>query len=253
MATLLLHGLAMAASKKKAPPPPPPALFEEPLVIALAVLAVTALLVASYILNGGAGKVAICELGVAGRPCGAGPRKSISPQATPSRSHLDRAPSRSFVPERSMQCSGCVKLTQLGGKCTIEYDVRGLTPGPHGFHIHESADFSNGCVSAGPHYNPFGKKHGGPDDKERHVGDLGNITADATGVAKGKINSTMVKLSGPYTVIGRSIMVHADPDDLGKGDNSQPGPPPKNGHCSLVTGNAGARIACGEITLPGKK
>ena len=65
-------------------------------------------------------------------------------------------------------------------------------------------------------------------------------------MAEGVIVDPLVKLDGPYSVIGRSFMVHADPDDLGKGDNSQPDPP-VNGKCSKVTGNAGARIACGEI------
>ena len=53
-------------------------------------------------------------------------------------------------------------------------------------------------------------------------------------------------MTGEYSVIGRSMMVHEDPDDLGKGDNSNPG---VNGFTSLTTGNAGARIACGEIKL----
>ena len=68
-------------------------------------------------------------------------------------------------------------------------------------------------------------------------------------MAAGTIIDPLVKLSGPYSVVGRSLMVHADPDDLGKGDNSlagQPGPP-VNGKVSKITGNAGARIACGEI------
>jgi Cu-Zn family superoxide dismutase len=121
--------------------------------------------------------------------------------------------------------------------CTITYRVTGLTPGLHGFHIHEKADFSDGCKSAGPHYNPFGKNHGGPDDEERHIGDLGNITANAEGVAEGTISDHLIKLSGEYSVIGRSFMVHADPDDLGKGGHD----------LSLTTGNAGARVACGEI------
>ena len=98
------------------------------------------------------------------------------------------------------------------------------------------------------HYNPFGKTHGGPDDSNRHVGDLGNITADLTGTAKGVIRSSLVKLSGAYSVMGRSIMVHQDEDDLGRGDNSQADvKPPVNGKVSKITGNAGARIACGEI------
>jgi len=133
--------------------------------------------------------------------------------------------------------------------CAIAYRVEGLAPGLHGFHIHEKADFSNGCLSAGPHYNPFKKTHGAPEDDERHVGDLGNIIAGPDGVAEGVIIDRLVKLDGPYSVVGRSMMVHADPDDLGRGDNSlayMPGPP-KNGFVSKVTGNAGARIACGEI------
>ena len=121
----------------------------------------------------------------------------------------------------------------------ITYAFNGLAPGPHGFHVHEFADFSNGCVSAGPHYNPHGKTHGGPEDETRHVGDLGNIVADESGVARGEMVDGLIKLSGEFSVIGRSMMVHADVDDLGKGGHD----------LSPTTGNAGARIACGEIKL----
>jgi Cu-Zn family superoxide dismutase len=134
--------------------------------------------------------------------------------------------------------SGKIEFVEEGDNCTITYNVTGLTPGLHGFHIHEKADFSNGCMSAGPHYNPHGKTHGAPSDgSERHAGDLGNIEANADGVASGTIVDTLVKISGEFTVIGRSVMVHADPDDLGKGGHD----------LSPTTGNAGARIACGEI------
>ena len=146
---------------------------------------------------------------------------------------------------------GTVTFEQLTeDQCRICWDVTGLKPGLHGFHIHEKADFSNGCLSAGPHYNPFGKVHGGHDDEERHVGDMGNITADATGRSKDCMTDHLIKIMGEYTVVGRSVMVHADPDDLGRGDHSQPG---VNGFTSKTTGNAGARIACGEIVLDQKK
>jgi len=166
---------------------------------------------------------AVCEVGPNGKPCNGG---------------AEAAPG----------CTGTVWFEQTDeSTCKITYEIKGLTPGLHGFHVHEKADFSNGCTSAGPHYNPHGKKHGAPWDDERHVGDLGNIEPGEDGVAKGEIIDKLIKLEGAFTVIGRSMMVHGDPDDLGKGDNSEPGPPPVNGKASLVTGNAGARIACGEI------
>merc|ERR1711953_416916 len=96
-------------------------------------------------------------------------------------------------------------------------------PGWGGMHVHEKADFSNCCLSAGPHYNPFLKNHGGPADEDRHVGDLGNIIVDKKGKSKGMLTDNLIKLFGGTTVIGRSIMIHEDPDDLGRGDNSQPG------------------------------
>merc|ERR1719486_372629 len=93
--------------------------------------------------------------------------------------------------------------------CVISWDIQGLTPGLHGFHIHEKADFRNGCASAGPHYNPFNKNHGAPEDEDRHVGDLGNIVVDANGNSKGSTKDHLIKLFGPTSVIGRSCMVHA--------------------------------------------
>ena len=97
--------------------------------------------------------VATCELGAAGKPCGTSPNKGITPMRSPSdltTAHLDRRPSaKQFVPERASKVTGTVTLTQENGITTIEYKVVGLEPGKHGFHIHETADFSNGCVSAG--------------------------------------------------------------------------------------------------------
>ncbi|CAD7958489.1 unnamed protein product [Amoebophrya sp. A25] len=101
-------------------------------------------------------------------------------------------------------------------------------------------------MSAGPHWNPHGKNHGAPSDEDRHAGDMGNITVDENGESKGSLTDHLIKIFGEFTVVGRSVMVHADEDDLGKGDHSEPG---TNGKTSLTTGNAGARIGCGEIIL----
>ena len=124
--------------------------------------------------------------------------------------------------------------TSIKGKFT------GLTPGQeHGFHIHYWGNLSNGCTTAGPHYNPFNVNHGGPEDAIRHVGDLGNVQADADGNGIYERMDREVKLSGPLSVVGRACVLHKDRDDLGKG-----------GHpLSLTTGNAGARIACGVIGM----
>lgn len=115
--------------------------------------------------------------------------------------------------------------------------VTGLEPGEHGFHIHQYGDLSNGCESAGPHFNPDGVDHG--DATEGHVGDLGNITADENGVAEINLILRRVDLSGDRSVVGRAIVVHADEDDLGQGGDEE----------SLKTGNAGDRVGCGVIRM----
>lgn len=138
----------------------------------------------------------------------------------------------------SEKVKGSVVMMQKSGTPTLMmYDISGLQPGEHGFHIHEFGDLSKGCESAGGHYNPDDVDHG--DLEKGHVGDLGNITADENGVAKGKIVAKRVDLLGERSVVGRSIVVHSDKDDLGKGGDAE----------SLKTGNAGDRLACGVIVL----
>lgn len=155
---------------------------------------------------------AVCQVGPKGAPCRAG-------GACP-------------------DCRGTVWFEQLDpDRCRVSWRVAGLAPGPHGLHVHETADFSRGCDSAGPHYNPFGVRHGGQGQAERHVGDLGNIVADASGVAAGQLVDELIKLRGPTSVVGRSVMVHAGEDDLGLAGTAE----------SRATGSAGARVACGEI------
>jgi superoxide dismutase, Cu-Zn family len=140
-------------------------------------------------------------------------------------------------------CKGRVILAQTDKDTVlINYNVKNLfPPGLHGFHIHEKADFSNGCLSAGPHFNPYNNTHGSSVSENRHVGDLGNIRSNDKGIAKGTkvLKKSGIKLYGEpeFSVIGRSMMVHEGEDDLGLGGNEE----------SLKTGNAGARLACGEI------
>ncbi|OZC07659.1 copper/zinc superoxide dismutase [Onchocerca flexuosa] len=145
---------------------------------------------------------------------------------------------------------------------TISGRIIGLTPGLHGFHIHQYGDQTRNCTSAAGHYNPFGKTHGAPsvgfikfqkrkentmkiafdNNTEKHVGDLGNIEAGANGVADINIASNQIQLSGPLSIIGRSLVVHAKPDDLGQGMGSMRDE-------SLKTGNAGARVACAIVGI----
>ena len=133
---------------------------------------------------------------------------------------------------------GIIKMKQDPGKPTIIRGlIKGLEPGEHGFHIHEFGDLSDGCASAGGHYNPDGVDHGDIDNG--HVGDLGNITANEKGEARFKIVARRVDLSGDRSVVGRAVVVHADRDDLGKGGDEE----------SLKTGNAGDRLGCGVIRL----
>mgnify|MGYP000933053082 FL=1 len=147
-----------------------------------------------------------------------------------------------LYPDGGSGVTGVVSFSQdtPTSKTNIIAHVRGLKPNSlHGFHIHEYGDLTEGCKSAGPHFNPHGKEHGGPLDKERHVGDLGNLKTDDKGVAYAAMTDELISLFGENSVIGRSVVVHADQDDLGRGNYPD----------SKTTGHSGARIACGVIAL----
>lgn len=135
-------------------------------------------------------------------------------------------------PTEGNQVKGTVTFTKVNGGVRIVADVDGLTPGKHGFHVHEHGDCSShDGMSAGGHFNPTNKKHGGPDSAERHAGDFGNLEADGNGYAHYDRVDTIISLNGEDSIVGKSIVVHADEDDL----HTQP------------TGNSGARVACGLI------
>lgn len=136
-------------------------------------------------------------------------------------------------PTAGNKVSGTVTFTEEADGVQVHAELTGLTPGNHGFHIHEFGDCSAAdASSAGGHFNPTNKPHAGPDATERHVGDMGNVEADASGKAKLEYLDHQISLTNDQSsVIGRSVVVHAKADDL----KSQP------------AGDSGPRIACGVI------
>jgi len=142
---------------------------------------------------------------------------------------------------KSEKVNGVVNFVQDGDSVKISGEISGLAPGLHGFHVHQFGDNTDGCTSAGPHYNPDGCSHGAPTNGqgERHAGDLGNVTAGEDGVAKLNITDSMISLTGERSVLGRTMVIHADVDDLGVGGHE----------LSKTTGNAGGRLACGVIGI----
>ncbi len=132
--------------------------------------------------------------------------------------------------------SGTVTFEQTASGVRVVADVAGLTPGKHGFHVHQKGDLSAAdLTSTGGHFNPTGHDHAGPDAAKRHVGDLGNLTAGADGRARADFVDPKLALAGEHSIIGRGVIVHAGADDL----TSQP------------TGNAGGRVAGGVIGIIG--
>jgi Cu-Zn family superoxide dismutase len=139
-----------------------------------------------------------------------------------------------LFPTEGNHVQGVIRFARVPTGVRVTGLVSGLKPGRHGFHVHEFGDTtSRDGTAAGGHFNPGNKAHGAPDDGARHVGDLGNITADAEGNAAINFVDATLSLDGPNSIIGRSIVVHADPDDM----TTQP------------TGNAGARVAVGVIGI----
>lgn len=135
-------------------------------------------------------------------------------------------------PAKKQKTKGVVHFTQSGDKVKVEAMIEGLKPGPHGFHIHETGDCSAAdFASAGGHFNPGHKAHGGHDATEKHAGDMGNITADNKGKAKLTVELSGVSLGGPESIVGKAVIIHEKADDLK----------------TAPTGNAGARWACGVI------
>ncbi|NIV91845.1 superoxide dismutase family protein [candidate division KSB1 bacterium] len=135
-------------------------------------------------------------------------------------------------PTEGHEASGTVTFTQTDSGMQVVAHFEGVPEGEHGFHIHEFGDCSApDGTSAGGHFNPTDMPHGAPDDEERHIGDLGNVTADADGVVDVEFVDENLTFEGENSILGKGVILHTDSDDY----TTQP------------TGNAGGRISCGVI------
>jgi len=134
-------------------------------------------------------------------------------------------------PTQGNKVEGTVTFTKTDKGIRVQANVSGLTPGKHGFHIHEFGDTSStDGMAAGGHFNPHNMQHGSPTAEKRHVGDLGNLEADSQGHATLDLTDPALGFSGATSILGRGLVVHEKADDFG-----QP------------TGNAGGRAAVGVI------
>lgn len=160
------------------------------------------------------------------------------PAAEPAAVESAPAPAVAYArltPREGLEISGSVSFTEHEGGVAIAVHIEGAPPGPHGLHVHEVGDCSApDFTSAGGHFNPAGVPHGGPDDAERHAGDLGNVEVGEGGMVHLELDSELLTVSaGPSSVVGLAVILHEKADDL----VSQP------------TGAAGGRLACGVVEL----
>jgi Cu-Zn family superoxide dismutase len=137
-------------------------------------------------------------------------------------------------PTEGNEARGTVTFVDDGEALVLDVTMTGLTPGPHGIHVHEFGDCSApDASSAGEHLNPRNAPHGGPMSSrdERHPGDLGNIIADDEGNVRIKLRDTVLGSEPDFAYVGHALLVHASADDL----SSQP------------SGNSGDPVSCGVI------
>jgi superoxide dismutase, Cu-Zn family len=139
-----------------------------------------------------------------------------------------------LIPLSGSQVQGVVSFAKVSEGVRVRGNISNLSPGLHGFHIHEFGDCrTSDGASAGGHFNPRDQIHGAPDAAQHHVGDLGNIRADEKGNARVDFVAAALSLEGDESIIGRSVMVHERQDDF----RTQP------------DGDTGMRLACGVIGI----
>jgi superoxide dismutase, Cu-Zn family len=122
---------------------------------------------------------------------------------------------------------GTIWFTKTEKGVHVHGEITGLTPGEHGFHVHEFGVWNEDGMASGGHFNPTGAPHASHDSTKRHVGDMGNVKADESGKAVVDLDDDEMSFEGPTSILGRGLVVHDKADDL----KSQP------------SGNAGGRLA----------
>ncbi|XP_026761709.1 superoxide dismutase [Cu-Zn]-like [Galleria mellonella] len=139
---------------------------------------------------------------------------------------------------RSVNITGDIIFTEVDGGLQVSGIITHLEPGKYGFHVHELGNIAT-CIDTGAHYNPDDTNHGGRNHTVRHVGDLGNIVVNDTGIAVLDFVDSVIALRGRNNILGRAVVIHEEEDDLGLGGDEG----------SLSTGNAGGRAACATIGI----
>ncbi len=137
-------------------------------------------------------------------------------------------------PTQGNRANGEVRFYKVDGGVRVVAKIGGLSPGKHGFHVHEKGDCSApDASSAGGHFNPDGAPHGAPTSPRgaRHAGDLGNLEAGSDGTARYDRVDALLDYA---QLTGLSVLVHAGEDD----------------YVSQPAGNSGARVGCGVIGMP---
>ena len=179
--------------------------------------------------------LALLFAGAALAQMGAAPSPAPSPAAAPAAKGPGGPVTRAVAvlhPAKDGKVEGTLTFAKAAPGVKITGRITGLAAGTHGFHIHEFGDCSAvDFSSAGGHYNPTAHQHAGPAEARRHIGDMGNIEAGADGAATVDYTDSRLRFDGAHGILGRGVIVHANPDDF----KTQP------------TGNAGGRAACGVI------
>jgi superoxide dismutase, Cu-Zn family len=122
---------------------------------------------------------------------------------------------------------GTIWFTKTDKGVHVQGEITGLTPGEHGFHVHDYGVWNEDGMASGGHFNPTKSEHASHDSPKRHVGDLGNVKADDSGKAVIDLDDDELSFEGTNCILGRGLVVHEKADDL----KSQP------------SGNAGGRLA----------